>query len=139
MKFAPLMISALLGLTIVSAPALADDANVNKPAPRCFSMRDFESWKAPDANTIYIRVGVNRYYRLDLSGPCQALKMIDVHLITKSRGSDQVCSGLDWDLSVSDSVGGIGRGAGFRQACIVKTQTPLSAADVAAIPKGFKP
>jgi hypothetical protein len=139
MKFSPLMVAALLGLAAVSAPAFADDTDMNKPAPRCFSMRDFENWKAPDASTMYIRVGLNRYYRLDLSGKCPALTWPSSHLITKTRGSDQVCSGLDWDLAVSDSTGGIGRGGGFRQACIVKTQTPLSAADVAAIPKKFKP
>src|ERR1700743_3765463 len=127
MKFAPLMISALLGVSMLSVPAFADE-DMNKPAPRCFSMRDFENWKAPDANTIYIRVGINRFYRLDMAAPCQALKMINSHLITKTRGSDQVCTGLDWDLSVSDSTGlGIGRGGGgFRPACIVKKQTPLS-------------
>ncbi len=138
MKFSSLVIPVVLGLTMLSVPALAD--NSDAPPSRCFSMRDFENWKSPDARTIYIRVGVNRYYRLDLSAPCQALKMIGSHLITKSRGSDQVCSGLDWDLSVSDATGfQRGGGGGFREACIVKTQTPLSAADVAAIPKKFKP
>src|ERR1700744_3320480 len=129
MKFAPLI--ALLGVSLLSAPAFADD-NMNQPAPRCFSMRDFENWKAPDAKTLYIRVGVTRFYRLDLSAPCTQLTYAGSHLITKTRGSDQVCSGLDWDLSVSDSSGlGIGRaGGGFRQARIVKTQTPLSAAAV---------
>jgi hypothetical protein len=134
MKHVPFIFSALLGLTILSAPALADD--MGKPG-RCFSMTQFENWKAPDARTIYIRVDINRYYRLDLSAPCQALLLPDSHLITKTRGSDQVCDGLDWDLSVADSttVGG----GGFREACIVKTQTPLSPAEVAAIPRKFKP
>ena len=108
-------------------------------APRCFSMRDFENWKAPDAQTIYIRVGLSRYYRLDLSAPCQTLKSVSSHLITKTRGSDQVCSGIDWDLAVSDSTGPIGSHTGFKQTCIVKTQTPLSPAEVSAIPKEFKP
>ena len=137
MKISPLMISAVLGLAAMTAPAFADDPN--QPPARCFSMHDFENWKAPDAKTIYIRVGVNRYYRLDLSTPCQALTWPDSHLITKVRGGDQVCTGIDWDLAVSDSSGGLGRGAGMREACIVKTQTPLSPADVAQIPKKFKP
>ena len=132
MKLSPLIFSALLGATMLSAPALADDMH-STPA-RCFFSPDFENWKAPDAKTIYIRVGVNRYYRLDLSTPCQALLYPNTHLVTKWRGSNQVCAGIDWDLSVADSTGG-----GFRQACIVKTQTPLSPADVANIPKKFKP
>jgi hypothetical protein len=136
MKFSPLMFSAVMGMTMLSAPAFAQD-NAGPP-PRCFSMHDFSNWKAPDARTIYIRVNVNRFYRLDLSAPCQSLMYPDSHLITKVRGSDQVCDGLDWDLSVSDS-SGMTRGGGFKEACIVKTQTPLSAAEVAAIPRKFRP
>jgi hypothetical protein len=136
MKFSPLIFSAAMGLTVLSAPAFADD--MNKPAPRCFSMQEFQDWKAPDARTIYVRAGVSQYYRLDLSAPCQSLMFPDSHLITKVRGSDQVCSGIDWDLSVSNSTG-LNGGAGFKEACIVKTQTPLSPADVAQIPKKFKP
>ena len=30
----------------------------------CFFSRNFQQWRAPDANTILIRVGVNRFYRL---------------------------------------------------------------------------
>lgn len=136
MKFSMLIFSAAMGLTVLSAPAFAED--MARPAPRCFSMQEFQGWKAPDARTIYIRVGVNDFYRLDLSAPCQSLLYPDSHLITKVRGSDQVCSGVDWDLSVSDS-SGMTRGAGFKEACIVKTQTPLSPAEVAQIPKKFKP
>lgn len=136
MKFSPLMLSAVMGLTLLSAPAFADD--MNRPAPRCFSMHDFSGWKAADARTIYIRVNVNKFYRLDLAGPCQSLLYPDSHLITKVRGSDQVCDGLDWDLSVSDS-SGMTRGAGFKEACIVKTQTPLSPADIAQLPRKFRP
>ena len=138
MKVLPLLCSAFLGMAAFGAPAFAD--NPNEPAPRCFSMHDFQSWKAPDARTIFIRVDINHYYRLDLAAPCQSLKMIDAHLITKVRGSDQVCDGLDWDLSVADSSGfGINGHRGFKQACIVKTQTPLSPAEVAQIPAKFKP
>jgi hypothetical protein len=141
MKISPLMFCALLGMTALSVPALADDMSkapdMAKPSS-CFSMRDFESWKSPDARTIYIRVGMDRFYRLDLSAPCQELQMINSHLITKTRGSDQVCSGLDWDLAVSDSTGALGHD-GFKEACIVKTQTPLSPAEVAQIPKKFRP
>jgi hypothetical protein len=132
MKLSPLMFSALLGATMLNAPALADETG--STPHRCFSTTDFENWKAPDARTIYIRVGVSRYYRLDLSAPCQALLYPNTHLVTKWRGSNQVCAGIDWDLSVADSTGG-----GFRQACIVKTQTPMTPAEVAAIPRKFKP
>ncbi len=118
----------------VASSALADPAPVTN---RCFMMHDFDGWKAADAKTIYIKVGTHDYYRLDLAAPCSTLLTPGSHLVTKVRGGDQVCSGIDWDLSVSDSTG-IGS-PGMHQACIVKTQTPLSPADVAAIPAKFKP
>ena len=135
MRPAQALIAATFGAAILATPAFADATD---RTGRCFSMRDFENWKSPDAKTIYIRAGLHRYYRLDLASNCSALQQIDAHLITRTRGSDQVCDGLDWDLAVSDSTG-FRDGGGFRQACIVKTQTPLTDADVAQIPKKFLP
>src|SRR5580698_3994095 len=51
-----LLAPALLALSL--SPALAQS--------KCFSIREFEGWRAPDAKTINIRVGQTRYYRLDL-------------------------------------------------------------------------
>jgi hypothetical protein len=126
------VVLAALGAVMMAMPATA------QPANSCFYMRDFQNWKAPDTKTIYIRVNTDRFYRLDLAAECSMLRQPGIHLITKTRGSDNVCDALDWDLSVSDSTG-FNRMGGARQACIVKKMTPLSDADVTAIPKGFKP
>jgi len=45
-----------------------------------------------------------------------------------------VCSAVDWDLRVGQT----GQ-RGFQSPCIVKTMTPMTADEVAAIPKKFKP
>jgi hypothetical protein len=108
------------------------------PAPpvrhnTCFFSNEFQDWKAPDARTIFIRVGLHRYFRLDLTGTCQTLLWPDSHLITHVRGSDSICSAIDWDLKVSQSPNGI------PEACIVKTMTELTPAEAAAIPPKFKP
>lgn len=132
MKLLSVLFATAIGIGMLCAPASADDVKPGK----CFSMRDFNGWKSPDPRTIYIRVGTNSFYRLDLSAPCSRLQQPGIHLITKTRGSDQMCNGIDWELSVADTAT---IGGGFRQACIVKDQTPLSAAEVAAIPKKFKP
>jgi hypothetical protein len=135
-------VGILAGLIVagLAVPAMADPTPAAAPYTpnRCFMMHDFGNWKAADAKTIYIKVGLRDYYRLDLAAPCSTLLTPGSHLVTKVRGSDQVCSGIDWDLSVSDSSGPGGPG-GIHQACIVKTQTPLSTADVDAIPRKFKP
>jgi hypothetical protein len=108
------------------SPALAQS--------KCFSMRDFSGWRAPDDKTIYVRALASQYYRLDLSTECPMLTSPGVHLITKTRGSDQVCSGVDWDLAVSqDTIGHIA------SHCIVKTMTPLTKEEADAIPKKYKP
>jgi len=82
---------------------------------------------------MYIRVNMNKYYRLDMSGSCPALLWPDAHLIMNVRGPDTICSPLDWDLKVSTGLHGI------PMPCIVKTMTPLTPDQAAAIPKKFKP
>ena len=127
MKFVGLLAPALLMLSL--SPSLADGA-----ARSCFPIREFDGWRAPDAKTIYIRVAQTRYYRLDLGYSCPLLTDKGAHLITKTNGSDLVCSSVDWDLAVSrDSQGSL------PTHCIVKTMTPLSQAEADAIPKQFKP
>jgi Family of unknown function (DUF6491) len=118
--FAPILFALSL------SPALAES--------KCFSIRDFSGWRAPDANTIYVRALASQYYRLDLSGACPMLTEPGVHLITKTTGSDLVCTGVDWDLAVAhDTMGHLA------SHCIVKTMTKLTKEEVDAIPKKYKP
>jgi|SRR5215469_3421033 len=100
----------------------------------CFLINQFNGWKAPDTRTIFIRVGLDRVFRLDLANNCSLLAMPNVHLITKTRGPDLVCSAIDWDLSVSESPPG-----NIPQPCIVKKMTLLSSEEAAAIPPKFRP
>ncbi len=111
-----------------AAPAPAS----TKPAAQCFYSHDWDGWKAtPDAKSIYIRVNINHYYRIDFSDSCPTLNAPNAHLITKTI-NDLVCSAIDLDLKVSDS-------PGFAVPCIVSAITPLSPADVQALPKKQKP
>jgi len=131
---------ALVAALALSAPVRAQPAPgaVSKPATaenQCFPISQFENWRAPDDKTMYLRVNLNEYYRIDMSGECSELTAPDAHLITVWRGSSEVCGPLDWDLKVAD---GSGPGS-FAVPCIVKGQTRLTPAEVAAIPKKFKP
>ena len=118
-----------LALPAVTVPAIAQPAQNT-----CFLINQFNGWKAPDTKTIYIRVGLDRVYRLDLANTCSLLAMPNVHLITKTRGPDLVCSAIDWDLSVSESPPG-----NIPEPCIVKKMTLLSPEEAAAIPPKFRP
>ena len=125
-----LILATTLGAIALAAPAIA------QPASTCFPIRDYESWKSPDARTIYIKLVGDRYYRLDLSADCSGLQWVGVHLLTKSR-STMVCDALDWDITATTR--DFGQPGGMEMKCIVKTMTPLTPADVNAIPPKFKP
>jgi len=134
MRFALAALASALGLFLAMPPAVSDPAPPQPSGRRaCFFVNNFENWRAPDAKTIYIRVGLHEYYRLDLAASCPALLWPDSHLVTKWRGSNVVCSALDWDLKVSQGPQGIST------PCIVKTMTALTPQEAAAIPKKFKP
>jgi hypothetical protein len=124
----------LLSAALASAASLAADA---PPAPTakssmCFRPDQFQSWRAPNAATIYIRVTHSHYYRLDLVGKCPEILQPDSHLDTRFDGTNMVCEALDWNIKVVSPFG-------IAQSCIVKAMTALSPAEVKAIPKEFKP
>ena len=117
---------------LVAAPAFAQPA---APSQRnqCFFVNQFENWRAPDSRTINIRVRGSHYFRLGLGYECYPLRGPGARLITTFRGSNTICSPLDWDLRVSEGIGSPS------EPCIVKTMTELSPAEVAALPSKDKP
>ena len=129
--------AAVLALSAVtfSGVALAEPAASSakpKASQQCFYSHDWDGWKASeDTKSIYIRVGVNRYYKIDFAQACPVLSAPNAHLITRSV-NDLICSAIDLDIKVSDS-------PGFATPCIVSNITPMSPADVAALPKKLKP
>lgn len=125
------------GLMVLAAAAsmalAADSAPQSAKSPHaCFSAANFRAWKAADGSTIFVRASRHRYYRLDLMGVCPQLTMPGARLITIFTGSRQVCSARDWNLRVA----GPGMPAIL---CQVRSMTPLSPAQVAAIPGDERP
>ncbi|MEI9991894.1 MAG: DUF6491 family protein [Rhizomicrobium sp.] len=133
MRLPTAVFALALGSMLPLAAARADEAPSTKAPPACFQIRNFENWKAADAKTINVRVNMHQYYRLDLAASCPALLWPSAYLVTQWRGSSLVCSALDWDIKVGQTPGGI------QSVCIVKTMTPLTPQEAAAIPKKFKP
>ena len=122
------LIAGLSGLA--AAPAVADTDK--STGQSCFWARDWQGWKSPSPNLIYIRVGGRDIYRIDLSSGSSSLDWPDQHLITVFRGSDSVCSPLDLELYVSDD-------HGMREPLFVKAITKLTPDEAAAIPPKFRP
>jgi hypothetical protein len=112
-----------------AAPAVADTANHNN----CFLSSDWSGWKSPDPNTIYLRVNVNRIFRIDLASPSYQLSDPSVHLVSTIRGSSWICSPLDMQLYVNDNLGIA------RQALFVKAITELTPEQAKAIPAKYRP
>jgi hypothetical protein len=119
-------LAAALALTGSMAASTANAAS------SCFWSSEYWRWKAADAKTIYIRVGIKRFFRLDLTTACHNIEMSNVYLVTTIRGSNLICNGIDWDLKATQD-------GGIAQGCIVKTMTALTPEEAAAIPAKFKP
>lgn len=126
---------AAIAAFALSGAAWADQpaAPSTTPAPKCFRSHDWEGWKpTDDAKSIYIRVGIHDFYRIEFTDSCPILQAPNAHLITKPI-SDLICSPIEMDVKVADPPGGMA------VPCIVSGITPLSPADVAALPKKLKP
>lgn len=127
------MHKTLIILAALAAMGASANADPPKQNTRCFFVNQTWNWKAgPDQQTIYIKVFPSRYYRLDLAAKCPGLNWPDARLITVHR-SNSICDGLDWDLKVSQGIGGP------PIPCIVKKMTELTPAEVEQIPPKSKP
>lgn len=128
-----LAVAALAGLGL--AAIVAGAAPLAQPTPKdppaCFLASDWNGWKATaDAKTMYIRAGLTRYFKLDLSASCPMLNMPGTHLVTHLHGP-WICHALDLDLHLSDGH--------ISTPCIVSKVTPLTAAEAAALPPLVRP
>ncbi|HXQ16905.1 MAG TPA: hypothetical protein VN814_20015 [Caulobacteraceae bacterium] len=117
---------AVAGSLGFAGQALAADSH---HTDSCFLSRDWDGWKSPSPNVIYLRVGVSRIYRLDLSAGSNQLQEPDMHLVDVVRGSDWICDPLDLQLQLKDDHGA------FEEPLIVKAITRLTPDEIAAIPK----
>ena len=121
--------SAVLAAALLTAGVAAADP---APAPRpngqeCFYSREWSGWRAPDSETLYIKVRMHDVWKIGLSSECSMLRVPGAHLVTKIRGTDSICAPIDLDLGVSD-------GNGFTEHCFVKSLRKLTPEQVSAIP-----
>ena len=127
--------ATILALAVLASGVAPAGAQPAPPQQRaCFELNQMQGWKSPDNKTIFIRVNISQYFRLDLSAACPMLTMPESHLITKARGSELICWAIDWDLSVSEPPPGA-----IPEPCIVRQMTLLTPQEAAAIPPKFKP
>jgi hypothetical protein len=128
----PIKIAGLACLAVLASAGAAMAQPAPAKADSCFYSRDVNNFVAVDNSTVNIRVGVNKVYRLALFAPCTGITFSQ-GIALVSRPGVFVCSGTAnaVDLYIHTSTG--------RRRCPVTSITPLTAAEVAALPKKQRP
>ncbi len=125
-----LLFALLLSLT---APAAAHASPEPTPARNCFASSNWQGWSAPgDGDVLYLRVGLDEFYRVELTPGTHVRKSGDRFLVNELHGTGMICSPLDLNLTLSDQLG-------FRQPLIATALRKLTAEEIAAIPEGDLP
>ena len=124
----------LIAVALAAGCAVAGSASARAAAPNapCFFVTQWQGWKAPSPDVIYLGVNMHDVYRVDLSAGASQLQWPDAHLVSIIRGGDSICSALDLDLKVADT-------NGFATPLIARSLTKLTPEEVAAIPKKYRP
>ena len=123
-----LMAAALSLSILVPVVGAAAPASTNT----CFFVTQWQGWKSPSPDVIYLGVNSHDVYRVDLSAGSSMLNWPNMHLVSVFRGSNSICTALDLDLKISDD-------HGFTEPLIAKNLTKLTPEEVAAIPKKYRP
>jgi hypothetical protein len=119
--------SLSLGAALAAGPALAQP-----PAPsQCFLVRNINSFIAPNDRTVYVRVGVKDFYRLDLMHDCVGITFGNSLALESSPGRSWICSPLEATV--------INHKTGMNQRCPVSAIHKLTREEAAALPKRDRP
>jgi hypothetical protein len=116
----------------LSAPA-ALAASSAPPGDTCFWSADWQGWKSPSPDVIYLHVGASQVFQLTLKQGSDQLKYPDVRLINQNQQSSWLCTPHDFNLLLTD------RDGILRQPLFVQSITKLTADQIAAIPHKYRP
>jgi len=101
--------------------------------PACFYTRDIRNHTVGDNRTLFLNVSGRMVYRVETSNDCFAgATSSDPIVIQNPPGSNNVCRPIDLDV-------GIRSGGGFTNHCIVSSITPMTTAEIEALPRRLRP
>jgi hypothetical protein len=126
-----LTMSGLSALPALAIVVVAVGAQAEPTRSTCFVTRNISSFSAPNDRTVYVRVGVRDFYRLDLMGDCTGISFRNRLALKSAPGSSWICSPLDVTV--------INTQMGSNQRCPVTAITRLTPDEVAALPKRDRP
>jgi hypothetical protein len=126
----------LTGCQQYASPAPAAPVGVAAPAsavaPACFRTQQIRNHTLGDDHTIYLNVDDRTVYRVEVAPPCLAGATSSDAILTRSPpGSSLICRPIELDISVTTG--------GVANRCIVKSITPLTPAEVGALPAKKRP
>lgn len=99
----------------------------------CFSSTQWRGWSSPVGDVIYLRVGTNDVWRVDLlPGSGRNLDSGGDFLISEVRGSNRICTANDLDIAIATT-------SGFRTPLFPKSLRRLTPEEVAALPLAHRP
>jgi hypothetical protein len=105
-------------------------AGASSGAGHCFRAADVNGWRAGGQQAVYLRVGVNRVFRMQLMGPCPDINWSE-DIGIEATGSPWICSGIDATIISPSPIG--------PRRCPVTGLQELSPSELAALPPGQRP
>ena len=124
---------SLIALALIAGSGQARAAGpADSRSDACFYERDVNNFVAVDERTVNIRVGISSVYRLHLFAACDGVTWAET-IGLLSRPGEYICPGAANDVEVffHSETG--------RRSCTVGDIEPLSAGQVAALPKKQRP
>jgi hypothetical protein len=125
---------ALAAVSLMATAAVAQAGPPPRPVSQCFRSHDYQGFRAVNDHAFNISLNSGQVFHIETQGTCPSLLSPGAFLITTIRGSDEICGPLDWDLKIGESGPG-----DIPIPCLVKSQTRLTPAEVAAIPPRERP
>jgi len=132
LKLGTRIAAPVAALAALALPGVATNAQPQAPAgQQCFYTRSINGFQAPNDHTLYIRVGVNDYWRVDLMTACTGLTWRQTLGLESAAGSPFICSPIQAQVVFRDT--------GVRRVCPVSGLHKLTPAEFEALPKRYRP
>jgi hypothetical protein len=106
MKSRMIVLASALALPLVGCMAQEEPrpARTAASAGQCFNVESVTGFNPVDRDTVDVRIGAARAYRLELSGGCEDIDWAS-GLAIRSRNGRLACSHFDVELIVRSSIG----------------------------------
>jgi hypothetical protein len=113
--FASGIAAAVVAACAATAPGARGPGSANRQCFLASQVNNF--WGATDTS-VFVRVGVNDVYQLQLSGMCQDIDWANRIALRSTGGGSWVCHGLDAEILIPSTIG--------TQRCLVTDVRKLS-------------